>query len=146
MSKAVSGFSSIKDSLQIARTVGFRNFFRSISSKNTCKTCALGMGGQKGGMTNEVGKFPEICKKSIQAQLTDIQQAIPRDLFRKNTIKDLQAMRPRDLVRSGRLNTPLFCANNSDRYVPIEWKEALKKVTKSLSNVSPDRTFFYSSG
>jgi len=104
------------------------------------------MGGQKGGMTNEVGKFPEICKKSIQAQLTDIQQAIPRDLFRKNTIKDLQAMRPRDLVRSGRLNTPLFCANNSDRYVPIEWKEALKKVTKSLSNVSPDRTFFYSSG
>ncbi|HIB32161.1 MAG TPA: FdhF/YdeP family oxidoreductase [Candidatus Marinimicrobia bacterium] len=146
MSKAVSGFSSIKDSLQIARTVGFRNFFRSISSKNTCKTCALGMGGQKGGMTNEVGKFPEICKKSIQAQLTDIQQAIPRDLFRKNTIKDLQAMRPRDLVRSGRLNTPLFCANNSDRYVPIEWDEALKKVTKSLSNVSPDRTFFYSSG
>ncbi len=146
MSKSVSGFSSIKDSLQIARTVGFRNFFRSISSKNTCKTCALGMGGQKGGMTNEVGKFPEICKKSIQAQLTDIQQAIPRDLFRKNTIKDLQAMRPRDLVRSGRLNTPLFCANNSDRYVPIEWKEALKKVTKSLSNVSPDRTFFYSSG
>ena len=146
MSKAVSGFSSIKDSLQIARTVGFRNFFRSISSKNTCKTCALGMGGQKGGMTNEVGKFPEICKKSIQAQLTDIQQAIPRDLFRKNTIKDLQAMRPRDLVRSGRLNTPLFCANNSDRYIPIEWDEALKKVTKSLSNVSPDRTFFYSSG
>ena len=104
------------------------------------------MGGQKGGMTNEVGKFPEICKKSIQAQLTDIQQAIPRDLFRKNTIKDLQAMRPRDLVRSGRLNTPLFCANNSDRYIPIEWDEALKKVTKSLSNVSPDRTFFYSSG
>ena len=146
MSKSVSGFSSIKDSLQIARTVGFRNFFRSISSKNTCKTCALGMGGQKGGMTNEVGKFPEICKKSIQAQLTDIQQAIPRDLFRKNTIKDLQAMRPRDLVRSGRLNTPLFCANNSDRYIPIEWDEALKKVTKSLSNVSPDRTFFYSSG
>ena len=55
-------------------------------------------------------------------------------------------MRPRDLVRSGRLNTPLFCANNSDRYIPIEWDEALKKVTKSLSNVSPDRTFFYSSG
>ena len=100
------------------------------------------MGGQKGGMTNEVGKFPEICKKSIQAQLTDIQQAIPRDLFRKNTIKDLQAMRPRDLAQSGRLNTPLFCANNSDRYVPIEWKEALNKVTKSLSDVSPDGTFF----
>ena len=71
MKKAVSGFSSITDSLKIASKVGFSNFYRSITSRNTCKTCALGMGGQKGGMTNEVYSFPEICKKSIQAQLTD---------------------------------------------------------------------------
>ena len=77
MDKAVSGFNSIKDSLRIAGTVGVRNFMRSIFSKNTCKTCGLGMGGQQGGMKNEVGKFPEICKKSIQAQLTDIQDPIP---------------------------------------------------------------------
>ena len=37
MSEAVSGFSSIKDSLQIARTVGFKNFFQSIFSKNINK-------------------------------------------------------------------------------------------------------------
>ena len=55
-------------------------------------------------------------------------------------------MKPRDLVRAGRLNTPLFCASNSDRYTPIEWDDALKKVTQSLATVSPDRTFFYSSG
>ncbi len=120
MSEAVSGFSSIKDSLRIARTVGFKNFFQSIFSKNTCKTCALGMGGQRGGMTNETGNFPQICKKSIQAQLTDIQLPIPLDLFRKNTIKDLQAMNPRDLVISGRLKTPLFCESKSDRYTQIE--------------------------
>jgi hypothetical protein len=28
-------------------------------TKNACKTCALGMGGQKGGMVNEPGSFPE---------------------------------------------------------------------------------------
>jgi len=51
LKKAVSGFSSITDSLKIASKVGFGNFYRSITSRNTCKTCALGMGGQKGGMT-----------------------------------------------------------------------------------------------
>ncbi len=25
--------------------------------------CALGMGGQQGGMRNEAGRFPEVCKK-----------------------------------------------------------------------------------
>ena len=76
MSRAVSGFSSIFDSLKTAHTVGYRKFFNSINSRNTCKTCALGMGGQKGGMVNETNSFPEICKKSIQAQLTDIQSPI----------------------------------------------------------------------
>ena len=146
MDKAVSGLNAIKDSLRIARTVGVRNFMRSIISKNTCKTCALGMGGQQGGMKNEVGKFPEICKKSIQAQLTDIQGPIPLGLFENNSILDLQGIRPRELALSGRLNTPLFFSNSSDRYIPIEWDEALKIVTDSLSSVSPERTFFYSSG
>ena len=51
------------------------------------------MGGQKSGMTNEVGKFPEICNESIQAQLTDLQQAIPLELFRTGYV--LQSPRQR---------------------------------------------------
>ena len=129
-----------------AGTVGVRNFMRSILSKNTCKTCGLGMGGQQGGMKNEVGKFPEICKKSIQAQLTDIQDPIPISLFENNSILDLQGIRPRELARAGRLNTPLFFSNSSDRYIPIKWDEALKLVTDYFDSVSPGRTFFYSSG
>ena len=46
-------------------------------SKNTCKTCAVGMGGQLGGMVNEGGYFPEVCKKSFQAMASDLQGAIP---------------------------------------------------------------------
>ena len=30
------------------------------------------MGGQNGGMRDEAGNFPEICKKGFQAQITDI--------------------------------------------------------------------------
>lgn len=146
MSKPVSGFSSIKYSLAVARKVGFRNFFKSISSKNTCKTCALGMGGQLGGMTNETGHSPEICKKSIQAQLTDIQLAIPDSVFRDTTISELKEISPRKLQQMGRLNTPLYKSREDEKYSPISWNEALEKIVSKLKEVSPERTFFYSSG
>ena len=144
--KPVSGFSSIKSSIQIARTVGYRKFLKSIGSKNTCKTCALGMGGQKGGMTNETGHYLEICKKSIQAQLTDIQHPIPEEMFQNTTIDQFKSVPPRKLVRMGRLNTPLFHSSEKQYYEPMCWKEALEKITTTLKRTDPDRTFFYSSG
>ena len=146
MSPPVSGFSSIVSSLKTARTVGYRKFFNAVRSRNTCKTCALGMGGQKGGMVNEAGSFPEICKKSIQAQLTDIQDPIPEKLFEDNTITQFKAMRPINLERLGRLNTPLWNTGGNDRYMPISWQEALPRLTRALKQADPDRTFFYSSG
>ena len=146
MSQTVSGFSSIVSSLKTARTVGYRKFFNAVRSRNTCKTCALGMGGQKGGMVNEAGSFPEICKKSIQAQLTDIQDPIPEKLFKDNTIAQFKVMRPIDLERLGRLNTPLWNTGGNDRYMPISWQNALPRLTRTLKQADPDRTFFYSSG
>ena len=34
------------------------------------------MGGQLGGMVNEGGYFPEVCKKSFQAMVSDMQSGI----------------------------------------------------------------------
>ena len=104
------------------------------------------MGGQKGGMTNEVYSFPEICKKSIQAQLTDIQQAIPESLFQDNTIVDFKQITPRKLERLGRLNTPLYNTRENNQYIPISWNKALEKIKITLQQTDPERTFFYSSG
>ena len=146
MKKTVSGFSSITAALKIASKVGFGNFYQSITSRNTCKTCALGMGGQKGGMTNEVSSFPEICKKSIQAQLTDIQKAIPESYFKENTIDDFKRITPRKLERCGRLNTPLYKKKLSNHYTPISWNKALEKIIITLQQTDPEKTFFYSSG
>ena len=146
MKKTVSGFSSITAALKIASKVGFGNFYQSITSRNTCKTCALGMGGQKGGMTNEVSSFPEICKKSIQAQLTDIQKAIPESYFKENTIDDFKRITPRKLERCGRLNTPLYKNKLSNHYTPISWNKALEKIIITLQQTDPEKTFFYSSG
>jgi len=54
---------------------GLLKLWRAMRSKNACKTCALGMGGQRGGMVNELGNFPEVCKKSLQAMVADMQGA-----------------------------------------------------------------------
>jgi len=51
---------------------GWLRLFQRLRSRNACKTCALGMGGARGGMVNEAGHFPEICKKSVQAQAGDM--------------------------------------------------------------------------
>ena len=59
MSRSVSGLSSILYCLKPARRVEVKNYAESIKSKNTCKTCALGIGRRKGGMVNVPTFFPE---------------------------------------------------------------------------------------
>lgn len=140
------GFKAIKYSLQASYRVGFLKMFRAMFSKNTCKSCALGMGGQHGGMTDETGHFPEVCKKSFQAQMTDIQPPIPEKLFKEKNIEDFKNTSPRLLEQSGRLNTPLYKAEGDPFYSTISWKDALEKIVNRFKSIDPDRSFFYSSG
>ncbi|MCD4681310.1 MAG: molybdopterin-dependent oxidoreductase, partial [Bacteroidales bacterium] len=140
------GFKAIRYSLKAAKVVGFRKMFRASLSKNTCKPCALGMGGQKGGMADERGSFPEVCKKSFQAQITDIQPPIPKKLFQKKSIEDFRNTPPRLLERSGRLNTPLYKAKGDSHYSPLLWEEAIDKIVSQFKATSPERSFFYVSG
>lgn len=140
------GFKSIKYTLKAANTVGFRKMFKALSSKNTCKSCALGMGGQSGGMADETGKFPEVCKKSFQAQITDIQLPVPDKLFQEKSIEDFKNTSALKLERSGRLNTPLHKSAGDSFYSTISWEQALEKIVNQFKATDPDRTFFYSSG
>ena len=145
MGKAVSGFDSVKYSLKVGREVGFGRFLKSVASKNTCKTCAYGMGGQKGGVRNEAGNFPEVCKKSLQAQLTDLQPAIPDEMMTL-PLEELRRLSPRELERLGRLNSPLLKTPEHNHYRVIDWDEAMSRVGERFSQTEPDRAFFYSSG
>jgi molybdopterin-dependent oxidoreductase alpha subunit len=144
--KSVGGFTSIRYALGVGKETGFKNLYLALTSKNTCKTCALGMGGQSGGMRNEAGEFPEVCKKSFQAQLTDIQPEIPLSLFREKSIESLKTLRPVEIERLGRLNYPLFKKKGGTHYEPISWEEALGKIILRLRETNADRSFFYSSG
>ncbi|MHC4861369.1 MAG: hypothetical protein ACYTDY_14895 [Planctomycetota bacterium] len=66
---------------------GLLALYRRLRSRNACKTCAVGMGGQRGGMVNEAGRFPEVCKKSVQAQAGDMGRVIGEDWFEGTSIR-----------------------------------------------------------
>ncbi|MGV8855434.1 MAG: FdhF/YdeP family oxidoreductase [Devosia sp.] len=118
---------------------------KALTAKNACKACAYGMGGQRGGMTNELGEFPSVCNKSVQAQSTDIQPAIPKAIF-EHTIDDLAELTGREMEHLGRLDTPLFKAPGADRFTPVDWDFALGLAADRLMATDPQRSFFYSSG
>ncbi|NOR88252.1 MAG: FdhF/YdeP family oxidoreductase, partial [Bacteroidales bacterium] len=144
--KVGGGFKAIKYSLNAAHKVGFKKMIKAVSSKNTCKTCAYGQGGQKGGMTDEMGHKFEICKKGFQAQLSDIQPSIPSDFFTKNSIEKLKNTSGRLLEKLGRLNMPLYKAKGDSHYSSISWEQALEKIIEKFKSTKPERSFFYSSG
>ena len=104
---------------------------KALTAKNTCKACAYGMGGQRGGMTNELDEFPSVCNKSVQAQSTDIQPAIPHEIFEHN-LADLQELTGREMEHLGRLGTPLFKARGADRLQPVDWQCALDHAAAKL--------------
>jgi molybdopterin-dependent oxidoreductase alpha subunit len=125
---------------------GLFRYWRALRSKNACKTCALGMGGQQGGMTNELGHWPEVCKKSLQAMTADMQGAVRSDFWQTYSVPQLQRFTPRELEASGRLVEPLLHRRGEDNFRPISWDEALGRLAEKLRATQPDETFWYFSG
>jgi len=132
--------------LRKAREVGPWKMWQAMRSKNACKTCAVGMGGQRGGMVNESGHFPEVCKKSLQAMASDMQGAIRADFFSTYSLPQLQAFSPRELEACGRLTRPVVLERGTQYYREISWEEANGRIIKRLKALDPSETFWYFSG
>ncbi len=143
---SAGGWHAIGYTFKKAREAGFLRLWRAMRSKNACKTCALGMGGQAGGMVNEAGHFPEVCKKSLQAMVADLQGAITPEFWQTYSIAQLQAFSPRELESCGRLTQPVLYEPGSQYYRPISWDEALARIAAKLKAVAPRETFWYFSG
>jgi molybdopterin-dependent oxidoreductase alpha subunit len=130
-----------------AREVGgIFKLWKAMRSKNACKTCALGMGGQAGGMVNEAGHFPEVCKKSLQAMASDMQGAVRNDFFATYSLPQMQAFSPRELEYCGRLTVPVLLEKGSQYYRPIGLEDALQRIAGKLKELDPQETFWYASG
>lgn len=144
--KSGGGWKAILYTLRMANRVGWWRLWTAMRGKNACKTCALGMGGQAGGMVNEGGHFPEVCKKSFQAMVSDMQSGITPEFFQRYGFNELRAMTPRQLETSGRLVSPVYAGPDDSHYRIITWEEALEKLADRLKLAGPQRSFFYASG
>ncbi len=141
------GFRAIQYTWKKAREAGgLIKLYKAMRSKNACKTCALGMGGQKGGMVNERGAFPEVCKKSLQAMVADMQPGIEPTFWKQNSLQQLQSLSPRQLEHLGRLVQPIRFRKGQTHYQPISWDEALDSIVAKLKATAADETFWYFSG
>ncbi|HEX4415638.1 MAG TPA: FdhF/YdeP family oxidoreductase [Lacipirellulaceae bacterium] len=145
--KAGGGWPAVFYTWRKAREAGgILKLWRAMRSKNACKTCALGMGGQRGGMVNELGHFPEVCKKSLQAMVADMQGAIRSDFWDRYTPRELQQLSPRELEHCGRLVEPVIYTRATGRYTPVSWEHAIERIVSKLCETQPDETFWYFSG
>ena len=141
------GFRAIQYTWKKGREAGgLWKLYKAMRSRNACKTCALGMGGQSGGMVNEAGSFPEVCKKSLQAMVSDMQDAIDPFFWHQNSVADLKQRSPRELENLGRLIHPVRYRRGGSHFETITWKEAFDSIVNKLKVTDPDETFWYFSG
>ena len=144
---AGGGVAAITYALRMGRQAGgLWRLYGRMRHRNACKTCALGMGGQRGGMVNEAGRFPEVCKKSLQAQVADMQGPISEALLREHPLARLAGLSPAALEALGRIGFPLIAEAHDSHFRRISWEEALDRAASALRAAAPERVFFYSSG
>src|SRR5437879_12919930 len=106
----------------------------------------MGMGGQLGGMTNEARHFPEVCKKSVQAQAGDMAGTIGEEFFRTMPLVSLERLGSRELEGLGRLAFPILAGPGDTHFRRVSWSEAPARPAAELRTTRPGRTFFRSSG
>jgi len=144
---AAGGFAAVGYTFRKGREVGgVFKLYKRMRSKNACKTCALGMGGQRGGMVNEAGSFPEVCKKSLQAQAGDMQSPLTEAFFREHSIAELETWSSLQMEAAGRPVFPVAWREGDTHFKRVSWDEALDRVAADLRAAAREQTFFYGSG
>jgi len=129
---AAGGFAALAYTFRKGREAGgVFKLYKRMRSKNACKTCAYGMGGQRGGMVNEAG---------------DMQSPIGEAFFREHSIKELETWSSLQMEAAGRLAFPIAWREGDTHFRRIGWDEALDRVAADLLASPREATFFYGSG
>ena len=116
-------------------------------ARNTCKTCAPRHGRSGRRHATEAGHWPEVCKKSFQAMVGDMQQGLRPEFFQRYGIAELRTLSPRELEWCGRLTQPLYAGPNDSHYRVVHLgRGALDRLAAKLKATPPDENFFYASG
>src|SRR5262249_55590980 len=140
------GWAAIAYTVRMARRVGWRQLWRAPRARHACQTGAFGVGGQSGGMRDGTGRWPEVCKKSLQAMVADMQRGLQPEFFRRYSLSELRTLSPRELEWCGRLTQPLYAGAGDTHYRVISWEGALGRLADQLRATPPEQCFFYASG
>jgi molybdopterin-dependent oxidoreductase alpha subunit len=140
------GFKAVRSVLYYAAQIGPFKLWQTLRSKNACKACAFGTGGQKGGWHNELGRGLEVCNKNIQAHTSDIRPAVPAQVFFTRSIAELAQLSAKQREDLGRLTLPLYKRAGDRHYSPLSYEAALQILVERFQRTDPARSFFYASG
>ncbi|MFE6306189.1 FdhF/YdeP family oxidoreductase [Nocardiopsis sp. NPDC057823] len=90
----------------------------------------------------------DICENGIKHVAWEMtHRRAGKEFFAGHTVTELKTWSDHDLEAQGRLVGPLVYDADTDRYVPIAWKDAFELVGRHLRGLdSPDQAAFYTSG
>ncbi len=140
------GFHALQSVLYYAWQIGPFKLWQALRSKNACKACAFGTGGQNGGLKNEAARSFEVCNKNIQAHTSDIRPGIAAQYFLHTPISAMARLSGKQMEDLGRLTLPLYKPAGAKHYSPISVDEAINLAASRLKAINPERSFFYASG
>ena len=123
-----------------------KRLWQTLNHKSACLSCAWGTGGQNGGFRDELGEPLQRCIKSVEAIRAELQPAVPRHVFKRRSVVELQQLDSSSCDRLGRLEHPLIQRSGCDFYEPIQWDEVYALLAEAFKTSSPERVASYSSG
>ncbi|AMN67868.1 FdhF/YdeP family oxidoreductase [Psychrobacter sp. P11G5] len=93
-------------------------------------------------------KMIDVCENGIKVIASEtMSKKADAQFFARHTVTELQGWSGYELEHSGRLSEPVYYDATQDRYVPISWEAAYKRIAEQLAQLdSPDEALFYTSG
>ena len=92
-------------------------------------------------------KFLEFCENGAKATAWEItSRRCGPDFFAAHTLTELEGWSDHALEEVGRLTEPMRYDRETDKYLPVEWEDALAQIGKALRGFDPKSVVFYTSG
>lgn len=89
----------------------------------------------------------EFCEEGAKATAWEItSRRCGLDFFAAHTVSSLEPWSDHALEEQGRLTHPLRYDSATDKYVPVQWEEAIADIAGELKELDPKSAVFYSSG
>ena len=138
--KTGGGWAAIRYTLRMANRVGWRRLWQAMRAKNACKTCALGMGGQAGGMRNETGPLAGGLQEVVAGDGRR-HAGGPHARVLRNVTRSPSCRRCRRASWNGAAGsrTPLYAGPGDTHYRAIAWDDALDRIVRPAADDAAGR-------